>query len=177
MNRLPDPTQPTAPQAGQTDRTDDTLRRAAAIAAAVDDVYQPPTRFRDHSPLPTIGSMPPVQQPGTPAMSQKATDISRVLLAAGCATVPPGLVTTLILVASENANPTVIGWICAAPVLVAVPVLALTLLVRGIKNAAEAAPPEIHQHFNGTVHQDHSSHEHRSNGMWVRNNHDHSTNL
>ena len=112
------------------------------------------TYHRDDTPLPTVGDTPPVAQPGIPPMSQRATDASRVMIAAGLATVPPGLIAIGILVASEHADPTVIGMICAAPAALAVPILAVASVLRRAKAVVEAAPAQITQHYTGTVHQD-----------------------
>jgi len=86
-------------------------------------------------------------------MSQRATDASRLMLAAGMATVPPGLIAIGILVASEHADPTVIGMICAAPAALAVPILAVASVLRRAKAVVEAAPATHHHHYNGTVDQ------------------------
>ncbi len=115
------------------------------LVAEVDAIYHGPTAFRDDTKPPVIGTAPPVAQPGVPPMSQQATDIGRAAMYCGLATVPPGLVAALVLVASEHADPTVIGIIAAAP---AVLMLALSRL---LKTAGQAAPPEVHQHFNGPV--------------------------
>lgn len=131
------------------------------IAAA----YQP-TSYRDHTPVPTVGTAPPVAQPGRPPMSQKATDISRMMIAGGVATVPPGLIAIGILVASRHADPTIIGMICAAPAALAVPILAIARLIR---RAGEAAPPEIHNHYDGaTVYQDQRHLHTRTSGVWAK---------
>lgn len=58
---------------------------AERLIAAVNEAMEPPTTYRDPSPNPTIGTTPPVPQPGRPPMSQKATDASMLMLAAGAA--------------------------------------------------------------------------------------------
>ncbi|TQE33201.1 hypothetical protein Sipo7851_21225 [Streptomyces ipomoeae] len=116
------------------------------------------TRFHDPTPPPPIGSAPPVAQKGAPPMSQRATDISRVMLYGGLATVPPGLIAIGILVASRHADPTVVGMICAAPAALAVPILALARLFTRAKEVVEAAPPVEHHHYGGAVvYQDHTT--------------------
>lgn len=100
-------------------------------------------------------------------MSQQATDIGRAAMFCGLATVPPGLIAIGVMVASEHANPTVIGMVCAAPAALAVPILAIARLLRG---ARDAMPDEIHNHYTGTVIQD-QRHTHTSTrGVWARTN-------
>lgn len=117
-----------------------------------------------------IGTSPPVPQPGSPGMSQLATDISRVALSCSVATVPPGLIAIGVMVASENADPTVIGWICAgicaAPVALSVPILAVGRLARRAKEVVEAAPPVVHNHLEGsTIHAEQHEYHSRTNGL------------
>lgn len=121
------------------------------LMAAVDDVMETPTSYRDTTPLPVVGDALPVAQPGVPPMSQRTTDTLRAVMFASVATVPPGLIAIGILVASEHADPTVIGMICAAPAVIA---LAIARLVR---SAGKAVPPTIHQHYTGTVNQHHQT--------------------
>ncbi|MFF1721970.1 hypothetical protein [Streptomyces sviceus] len=150
--------------------TDD--QAATEAARIIADAYRPapviPTSHRDTSPLPAHGDMPPVVQPGVPPMSQRAVDASRLMLTAGLATVPPGLIAIGVLVASREADPTVIGMICAAPAAVAVPVLALARLFGRI---GEAAPDEHHHHYSGPVHQEHTTTHTR--GIFARTRNDH----
>ena len=87
-------------------------------------------------------------------MSQRATDASALMLSAGLASLPLGAAATGVLWASGHADPTVIGLACAAPIGLAVPILALSRLVKRVKETVEAAPAEIHQHYTGTVIQD-----------------------
>lgn len=127
-----------------------------------------PTAYRDPSPLPTHGSTPPVAQPGTPPMSQRAVDISRLMLTAGLATVPPGLIAIGVLVASEHADATVIGMICAAPAVISVPILAIA---RFLRRATETAP-EIHHHYSGPVTQQHTTQTSHTRGLIARTHND-----
>ncbi|MET9122078.1 hypothetical protein [Streptomyces sp. NPDC004528] len=55
-------------------------------------------------------------------MYARTTEITRPVMYASLATVPP------VLVAPEHANPTVIGVICAPPAALAVPILPLARL-------------------------------------------------
>ncbi|WP_217235446.1 hypothetical protein [Streptomyces sp. AC555_RSS877] len=145
-----------------TDRAEVTKLANAVEEALLEAI---PKSFRDDSPVPLIGSAPPVAQPGVPPMSQRATDIGRLITYSSLATVPPGLIAIGLMLASEHANPTVIGMICAAPAAIAVPILAFARLLRGAK---DVLPSEIHQHYNGTVIQQTTHSETR--GVWARTN-------
>ncbi|PAZ15658.1 hypothetical protein CLM62_12745 [Streptomyces sp. SA15] len=149
---------PTQPE--PTDRAEVT-KLAIAVEEALAEAM--PTRYRDESPLPAYGSAPPAAQDGIPPMSARTTEVTRAVMYCSLATVPPGLVATAILVASEHANPTVIGMICAAPAAIAVPILAIARLIR---RAGEAAPAEIHQHYSGPVYQRHTHSSTR--GVWAK---------
>ncbi|MFF4034859.1 hypothetical protein ACFYZ2_34815 [Streptomyces sviceus] len=144
---------------------------AAEARRIIADAYRPapavPTSYRDTSPLPAHGDMPPVVQPGVPPMSQRAVDAGRLMLTAGLATVPPGLIAIGVLIASRQADPTVIGMICAAPAAVAVPVLALARLFTRV---ADAAPDEHHHHYEGPVYQDRRNVHTRTTGVWAKTN-------
>lgn len=144
---MPEPT-PTAIAAGQ---NRDALidQRADQFLAAINDAAA--TRYRDTTPVPAYGTAAPVPQPGIPPMSARTTEITRAVMYCSMATVPPGLIAVAVMVASEHANPTVIGMICAAPAAIAIPILALARLIR---RAGEAAPAEIHQTYTGNVHQE-----------------------
>jgi hypothetical protein len=131
-----------------------------------------PTRIRIDSPdVPSwqegarIGTTPPVAQPGIPPMSARTTEITRSVMYCSLATVPPGLIAVAVLAASENANPTVIGMICAAPAALAVPILALARLIR---NAGQTAPPEIHNHVTGPVYVDQRNVHSSTRGLWAK---------
>ncbi|MET8974346.1 hypothetical protein ABZX85_01880 [Streptomyces sp. NPDC004539] len=164
-------TTPAVPLSGVRMSEDAAEAEAARIIA---DAYRPaptvPTAYRDTSPLPAHGDTPPVPQPGIPPMSQRAVDASRLILTTGLATVPPGLIAIGILIASRQADPTVIGMICAAPAAVAVPVLALArLFIR----AAEATPDTHHHHYQGPVHQDQRTIHSRTAGVWAKTDNQH----
>lgn len=133
-----------------TDRAEVTDLQKAVDQAIAEQLL---SGYRDDTPLPAYGPTPPVAQPwpAAPPMSARATNNARVFMYCSWATVPPGLIAIGILVASQHANPTVIGMICAAPAAIAAPILALARLVR---RAGEAAPSEIHQTYMGPVHND-----------------------
>lgn len=165
MNRLPEPTarQPHAPQAGQP--TID--HQAQQLINAVEDALQTPTAYRDPSPIPTHGPTPPVTQPGRPPMSQRAVDVNTTILSTSVLTAVLGGSATAVLWASGHADPTVIGYICAAPAALAIPVLALSRLAKRAKETVEAAPPVIHQHYNGTVIHDERTVHSKNTGLWA----------
>lgn len=152
---------PTATPAGHPE----TAAAAQAFLADIESIMaQRPTSFRDESPVPPIGTTPPVtDQPGTrrPPMSQRAVDLNTTILSSSVLTAMLGGAATGVLWASGQANPTVIAWVCAgvvaAPAAIAVPVLALKGLMKSAKEVVAAAPPEIHQHYNGHVYQDQRS--------------------
>ncbi|MFF4746808.1 hypothetical protein [Streptomyces sp. NPDC001268] len=125
-----------------------TDERAAAEARRI--ITEFATSYRDTTPLPPVGTAPPVAQPGVPPMSARTTETLRAVMYVSAATVPPGLIAIGVLVASDYANPAVIAWICAAPAALAVPILALARLMR---RAGEAAPTEHHHHYTGPVRQ------------------------
>jgi hypothetical protein len=151
---LTNPLQPPTAPAMDDQRID---RIANAFNQALNEATATPTAYKDPTPVPAIGSNPPVPQPGRPPMSQRATDTSAIILSAGLASLPVGAAATGILWASGHADPTVIGLICAAPIGLAVPILALSRLAKRAKETVEAAPAEIHQHYTGTVIQDQRS--------------------
>lgn len=128
MTVLPEPT-PTAPATGQAANplTD------AVVRAAVENAIHESRRD---------STSPPVSKRDMPAMSARTTEFTRSVMYCSLATVPPGLIAVAVMVASENANPTVIGMICAAPAAIAVPILALARLLR---RAGQMAP-DVHHH-------------------------------
>lgn len=138
-------------------------QRAQALIAAVEEALATPTSYRDTTPLPAVGTAPPVAQPGHPPMSQRQTDIGRTALYCGVATVPPGLIAIGVLLASGSADPTVVGMICAAPAALAVPVLAVARLLRGTR-----PEPEVHIRIDGDVYQDQRTVHSTTRGVWAK---------
>lgn len=161
MTVLPEP--PAAPTAGQTTPTDADRDQAERWLAALDDI---PTSFRDRTPLPARGTSPPVPQPGRPPMSQKAVDASALMLSGGVATVLVGGTASLFMVATGLADPTVVGIVAAAPIAVAVPIAAVTRL---LKRAKQAVPGDTHHHYNAPVtHTTNTTHS-TAKGIVVKN--------
>jgi hypothetical protein len=119
-----------------------------------------PTAYRDDTPLPAVGSTPPVAQPGRPPQSAKAVDDSVRMLAASVLVIATGVSGSGLMIASDYADPVVVGLICAAP---PVALLSLKRVVNALGKAAkDAAPTEIHNH--GPVVHDHR--EVTNNNRW-----------
>lgn len=128
-----------------------------------------PTSYRDNTPLPAVGTTPPVAQPGRPAMSQRAVDVNTTILTSSVLAATLGGSVTAVLWGSGQADPTVIAWICgsvvAVPVAIVLPVLALKGLMKSAKGVAEAAPATHHHHYNGDVTIDQRSINSRTRGL------------
>lgn len=141
-----------------------------ALAEAARPERQIPTFYKDDTEHPAIGPTPPIPQPGRPPMSQRAVDLNTTILSSSVLAAVLGGAGTAILWASDKANPTVIGWICgcviAVPAVLTIPVLALKSLMKAAKDVAEAAPPEIHQYYNGHVDQ-RSTHLHTETSGFI----------
>ncbi|MCX5407492.1 hypothetical protein OHA37_26965 [Streptomyces sp. NBC_00335] len=123
---------------------------AERLIAAVNEAMEPPTTYRDPSPNPTIGTTPPVPQPGRPPMSQKATDASMLMLAAGAASLPIGGATSLVLYTLGHVDPVALAIGAAGPVAL---VLAVGSLVRSAGRGLQGIKVE-HNHYSGAVHQE-----------------------
>ncbi|MFF7576856.1 hypothetical protein ACFZBE_18000 [Streptomyces sp. NPDC008061] len=121
--------------------------------------------YRDNTPLPLVGATPPVDQPGRPPMSQRATDASALMLSGGAASLLVGGSASLVMVASGSADPVVCAIVLGAP---AVLVLAIGRLVGRVKAAVEAAPATHHHHYSGHV--DQRTVHSKTTGMWAKTN-------
>ncbi|WP_030764795.1 hypothetical protein [Streptomyces sp. NRRL F-2664] len=144
---------------------DYTQAERAEAERLIADAFNTPTSYRDTSLLPAVGPTPPVPQPGRPPMSQKATDTSALMLAGSVVTMSVGGATSLVLIASDYADPAVIAMICAAPAAVAVPILAIARMLRGAKTLV----PDSHTHnYNGPVSQEHRNVTTQTRGIWAR---------
>jgi hypothetical protein len=151
MNKQPEPT----------DRAE-VHKLANAVEDALIKAMQ--TSYRDDSPVPLIGTAPPVPQPGRPAMSSKATDDSVRMLCFGGMTLLTCGGVSLVMVASEVADPTVIGVFFGG-------LAALALAIaRLLRRAGEAAPAEIHNHISGPVHVDQRETRTSTRGVWAKTN-------
>ena len=142
--------------------TSNPLTDSVIEAAVRDAIHQ--TSHRDDTPLPAVGTTPPVPQPGRPPMSQGATDVSVVMLSAGATSLLVGGGVSLVMLTSGYADPTVCGIVFGAPAV-------LTLAVgRLLKRAKGVLPPDIHNHFSGTIHQDQRDIHTKNIGVWARTN-------
>lgn len=135
MYDLPEP--PTASASGQ------------AVNPLVDAMVQAAIENALHEARRT-GTAPPAGRE-RPAMSGQAVDSSVRMIAFGGMTLMVSAGGGILMVASDFADPTVIGMICAAPAALALPILAIARLIR---RAGEVAPTEIHQTYTGPVHHD-----------------------
>ena len=152
MNQLPDWPPTTVGQADSNPLTD------SVISAAVNDAIRQ-TSYRDDTPTPTIGTAPPVPQPGRPPMSQGATDASMLMLAGGASTAMVGGTAAVVMYVSQFADPVVCALVFGAPTVL---VLAVARLVGRAKSVL---PAEQHHHYNGPVH-NHNQHVHSQSRLW-----------
>ncbi|WP_030390478.1 hypothetical protein [Streptomyces sp. NRRL S-241] len=109
-----------------------------------------PTEYRDNSPVPAYGPAQPVAQPGRPPMSQKATDISALMLSGSVAALSVGGATSLVLYVIGTVSPVTLAIGAAGPVAL---VLAVGSLLKAAGGAAASLPAEHHHHYNGPVRQ------------------------
>ncbi|MEU0393829.1 hypothetical protein ABZ208_13800 [Streptomyces sp. NPDC006208] len=145
MNQLPDRApvgQPLTDEAA-------TLEARRLIREALQE-EPAPTSYRDPTPLPTVGNALPVAQPGRPPMSQKATDASALMLAAGVASLPIGGMTSLVLYTLGTVDPTTLAIGATAPVAL---ILAVGALIRSVGRAKADMHTEHHHHYRGPVQQ------------------------
>ena len=172
MYDLPEP--PTASAAGQATPTDADRERIRRLFAAVDEIgAEQPTAVRVDDPAipswkdgPRVGTAPPIDQPGRPSMSPRATDASVLMLCAGAGSLMLSGGISLVLWSSGHADPTVVGWMAIAP---PAAFLSLKALIKGAKRAAT---PEIHNHVhNGPEY--HETHVDSRKSVWQKTIHNH----
>jgi hypothetical protein len=109
------------------------------------------------------GTAPAAQKPERPAMSQKATDDSVRMIAFGGMSLMVCAGGGIVMVASDFADPTVIGVSLGG-------LTALILAVgRLLGRAKGVLPDEIHQTYTGTVYQDQRNVQNKNTGVWVKN--------
>ncbi|MEU3522052.1 hypothetical protein ABZ770_43670 [Streptomyces sp. NPDC006654] len=140
---------------------DPTTRPLSPTAAAAEaerlitEAYRPDpalpvpaaTSYRDTTVPPAYGTTPPVAQPGRPPMSQRAVDVSTVMLAGSVASVPVGGITCLVLWTLDAVNPVNLAIGGLTPVAVLLAAGALLSRLKGVHT-------EHHHHYAGPVHQD-----------------------
>jgi hypothetical protein len=126
----------------------------AVIRAAVDNAIHEARRD---------GTAPAAQKPERPAMSQKATDDSVRMIAFGGMSLMVCAGGGIVMVASDFADPTVIGVSLGG-------LAALALAIGRILGRAKGVlPDEIHQTYTGTVYQDQRNVDSKNYGVWVKN--------
>jgi hypothetical protein len=123
---------------------------AERLIDAVNEALQPATAYRDPSSVPAVGATPPITQPGRPPMSQKATDASMLMLAAGAASLPIGGMTSLVLYTLGGVDPITLAIGATAPVAL---VIAVSALIRAASRGMQGIGAEHHHHYNGPVSQ------------------------
>lgn len=138
-------------------------QQAEAILAELDDITA--TAYRDPSPLPPVGDTPPVPQPGRPPMSQRATDASALMLAAGISAIPLGAATSLVLYTLGNVDPTALAIGAAAPVAF---IFAVGALIRTATRGLQGLHIETHHHYNGPVQQQHHTVNTATRGLFAK---------
>lgn len=139
-----------------------TTDAARDLINAVEEALTTPTAYRDHGPTPSIGEAPPVPQPGRPPMSQRATDASALMLAAGVASLPIGGATSLVLYTLGHVDPVALAIGAAAPVAL---VLAVGSLIRAAGRGMQGIGAEHHHHYAGPVHQEHHTLSTQTRGL------------
>lgn len=135
------------------------------INSVFEDTPATPTAYRDPSPIPAIGSSAPVAQPGRPPMSQRATDASALMLAAGAASLPIGGATSLVLYTLGTVDPAALAIGAAAPVAL---VLAVGALIRSAGRGMQGIGAEHHHHYNGPVSQQHHTVSTQTRGLFAK---------
>ncbi|RPK69982.1 hypothetical protein EES45_36290 [Streptomyces sp. ADI97-07] len=123
------------------------------------------TFYKDPTPAPTVGTAPPQAQPGRTPMSQGATDASVLMLAGGGALSMVSVSAGILMYLSQYADPVACGVVLGAPT---VGFLALCRLARRAKEVVEAAPPVVHNHYEGTVVQDNTEINTHTRGVIAR---------
>ncbi|MCX4543793.1 hypothetical protein [Streptomyces sp. NBC_01565] len=142
-----------------------TTDAARDLINAVEEALKTPTAYRDPTPVPAIGAAEPVPQPGRPPMSQKATDASALMLAAGAASLPIGGATSLVLYTLGQVNPAALAIGAAAPVAL---VLAIGALIRSAGRGLQGLHTEHHHHYQGPVHQEHRNATTQTRGLFAK---------
>ncbi|MFD9072095.1 hypothetical protein [Streptomyces lasiicapitis] len=157
------------PTVGLRSTTPETTSLGEAVDAAIyEQLGENATSYRNPTPVPKVGTAPPVAQPGRPPMSEKATDDSVRMISGGILTLCIGAAVSGILYFSSGANPVVVGCICAAP---PAAFLSFKGLVKCAKRTLEAAPPrEVHNHYEAPVYQDQRTVHTKTSGVWAKTN-------
>lgn len=138
--------------------THEDVEAARLLAEGYSDTAPLTTRYRDITPTPTQGSAVPAPQPGArPPMSQRATDISVLMLSAGAASLPVGGATALVLWQLSSVPATTLAVTAAIPAgLLATVGIAARMLGRAVRDGATALPDTTVHHHHGPTHVQHT---------------------
>lgn len=126
-----------------------------------------PTSYRDDTPLPTHGTAEPVAQPGRPPMSQRATDLSGLMLSGSVAALGVGGATSLVLFTLGQIDPTTLAIGAAGTVAL---VIAVGSLLRSAGRARADTHTEHHHHYTGPVRQETTTVSSTTRGLIARTN-------
>ncbi|MEV5658154.1 hypothetical protein [Streptomyces sp. NPDC052291] len=141
------------------------LHARRLIHEAYAPAYETPTAHRDDTPLPAYGPTPPVAQPGRAPMSQKATDVSALMLTGSVAALSLGGATSLVLYTLGQVDPVALAVGAGGPVAL---ILAVGSLLRSAGRAKADAHTEHHHHYKGPVHQDQRTTRTTNRGLWTK---------
>lgn len=108
---------------------------------------------------------PPEQRPSRPAMSQRATDASALMLSGSVASVLVGGAASLVMITSGHADPVVCGIVFGSPAALA---LAASRL---LKRAKGVLPADITHNYTGDVHQE--TRITHTRAIWSKTNNQH----
>ncbi|MFD9007145.1 hypothetical protein ACFV0T_40530 [Streptomyces sp. NPDC059582] len=150
------------------DRPMSDIEAEARARQLIDAAYRP-TSYRDETPVPAYGPTPPVAQEGRPPMSQRATDVSALMLSGSVAALSVGGATSLVLFTLGQVDPTTLAVAGAGPVAL---VLAVGSLIRSAGRAKADAHTEHHHHYNGPVKQESTTVSSTTKGLFAKNRND-----
>lgn len=122
---------------------------ANQLIAAVNEAMPKPAPLVE-PPAPRLPPLP-VEQPGTPAMSPRETQVGKVAVYIGAGVSMPILASAVFMVATERANPDVIAWCAGGIGAFAAMIAALGYLVKRIVTAAPPGEVQVHHHYEGPV--------------------------
>ncbi|MFJ2589732.1 hypothetical protein [Streptomyces sp. NPDC087538] len=127
------------------------------------------TSYKDIAPLPTTGDAVPFTQPGRPAMSQRATDASALMLAGSVLALSLSGGTSFVLYTLGQADPVPLAIGASGSVAL---VLAVGSLLRSAGRARADARTENHNHFHGSVRQETTNVSSTTKGLIARTRND-----
>ena len=182
MYDLPEP-KPTAPAAGQATR-DAIIDQAAdqmlaALNAAIAREKQQ-TSYNDpdlpsHKNGPQIGTTPPVPQPDSRIVPPWALGLAVGSIGVGAGITGLGCGIWLACKGLSSVIHSLSTVTLAGVLTVAIPFAGAAMLATAIggaiSKARQAAPPQEHNYYNGTVNQDRRNVRTKNTGVWVRDQH------